>query len=226
MIFDLFRCIIHVNPFFMAKISLDITDKSIDYKADLADAIKASMTGNATYPDPDPPLSVLSDKAAQARARKIEAAAAKVAWHLAVRAQDKAEKELTNNLNQEGLYIQRASGGDKKKIESAGVKTKGGNTGKPKPAKVHGLSLAHTDTEGQTELRWTKLKGYNVNCYQFRGATELEPTPNWKMGEYTSSKTTLIDQTFPLGQRIWVEVRAVNAAGAGPWSDPATIIVA
>jgi hypothetical protein len=27
------------------------------------------------------------------------------------------------------------------------------------------------------------------------------------------------------GQRVWVRVRAIGAAGPGPWSDPATKIV-
>jgi hypothetical protein len=60
-----------------------------------------------------------------------------------------------------------------------------------------------------------------------RMATIIEPVAatNWTLVDQTSSKTTFTGHELPVGQRIWVQVRAVNAAGFGPWSDPATIVV-
>jgi len=41
--------------------------------------------------------------------------------------------------------------------------------------------------------------------------------------DVTKSKT--INLGLVSGSRVWMRVRAVNAAGEGPWSDPATKIV-
>jgi hypothetical protein len=99
-------------------------------------------------------------------------------------------------------------------------------TDKPVPTKVQNVSLSHGDEDGEVDIHWNAVKNFGVKTYQYRMTNSFgTPMENWVMGEEVTSKTTLKGIHAPTHQRIWVEVRAVNAAGHGPWSDPATINV-
>jgi hypothetical protein len=211
----------------MAEAVLNLTNKSIDQKADKTDVIVQKMGDNAvTYPTPDPPLATLTAKATALRNKKAAAAAAKLVWRDAVNEQDAAEAALDEDLKTELRYIQTASGGDKDKIEAGGVDVKKEGTENSTPAKVQNLSLSHGDNDGDVDMHWNAVKKQGVKTYQYRVSNNYNsPVETWAIGEEVTSKTTLTGHGFPTGQRIWIEVRAVNAAGHGPWSDPATIVV-
>ena len=50
------------------------------------------------------------------------------------------------------------------------------------------------------------------------------PGTTWTAGE--TSKNSIFElQNLPTGQKVWVQIRACNARGKSPWSDPASVRV-
>jgi len=61
--------------------------------------------------------------------------------------------------------------------------------------------------------------------YLLEQTTNIAALDGWKpAGVVTKSKHTVTGLT--VGQKYWIRVAAVGAAGQGPWSDPATRVVA
>lgn len=55
---------------------------------------------------------------------------------------------------------------------------------------------------------------------QFTTGDPMSATPGWQHAD-TSKKTRFDLHGLPSGQKVWVRVRACNARGKSPWSDPA-----
>ena len=94
--------------------------------------------------------------------------------------------------------------------------------------RVMGLALSTGDLPGEVDGGWDSLAKQGVKSYEIQ--TVLNPLNNdpsvgpWAaQPSVTKSKFALTG--FTSGARIWVRVRGIGPAGAGPYSDPATIIV-
>lgn len=201
----------------MAQVKLGLRDKTLDEKADLADLFVTNMTGNATYPNPSPVLATLTGKASAARTKQTARNAASAALALAEQQLAIAETELVTALTSEGEYIQSASGGDAVKIASAGAEVSGpsGPVG-PMPAPQN-LRASGGDLEGTADLQWDPVRGrssYIVECAQAAAGPWTQV--------YVGSKSSTTATALTSGTPYWFRVRAVGAAGPGPWSDPAT----
>jgi hypothetical protein len=61
-----------------------------------------------------------------------------------------------------------------------------------------------------------------VECYEMRYTTTDPNAPGvvWQFAG-TSKKSHFDLEDLPTGQKVWVQVRACNARGKSPWSDPA-----
>jgi hypothetical protein len=47
-----------------------------------------------------------------------------------------------------------------------------------------------------------------------------QSNPGWQFAN-TSKKSRFDLSSLPTGQKVWVQLRACNARGKSPWSDPA-----
>ena len=82
------------------------------------------------------------------------------------------------------------------------------------------LSLVVTagDFDGSLDAAWDAVRG--AASYELQ--TSVDPvTPSSWAFKQTSSRSSAELNSFTSGAKIWVRVRAIGAAGAGPWSDPA-----
>ncbi len=201
----------------MARVKLGLAEKSEDEKLDLAQTIVTSMTGNANYPSPAPTLAVVSAARTDALNKKLAYEAALATADLKKSEKDAAFAYLDTVLTQEAAHVQSVSGGDKVKIESAGMDTRAAAT----PV---GLLPAPTDllvtdggTEGRLNLRWKAVR--RATSYKIQSCSGNTPM-NWDDLD-TTTRAAFAVNGLTSGTKYWFRVAAVSSAGTGGWSDPA-----
>jgi outer membrane protein assembly factor BamB len=87
---------------------------------------------------------------------------------------------------------------------------------------VANLAITSGDSAGELDLQWDPIPG--AKTYEIQTSPDPMTSTSWtSQPSVTKSKTVILGLTS--GARVWARVRAVNAAGQGAWSDPATKIV-
>jgi hypothetical protein len=91
------------------------------------------------------------------------------------------------------------------------------------PAVCENLRLSHGSLPGEVTGRCQPPAG-NIRVYE--GQWTLDPNGNsWSDPETFPNSRAFKFIGLTRGKDVWVRVRARNTVGAGPWSDPATIMV-
>lgn len=205
------------TPHTMAKPKLDLKGKTPLEKVQKTEDIVVATTGNANFPNPNPPLTTLTGKADALSAAYSAREAARQTLDETQAALDAAEADLDTSLVAFAAYVESASGGDPQKILSSGLAIKGPNTPIGPMPQVQGLDSAASVEAGRIILRWTAVKG--AKTYEVQTCPDPITTTGWT-GVGLPTKATLTVDGLPSGGRCWFRVRAVGSAGPGPWSDP------
>ena len=184
--------------------------------------IKTAMTGNANFATPTPTLTALGTLITAATTKLTTAENAQTAAKQATADKDVALDALRAAAAQLATYVDLIANGDESKILSAGMAVRAPRTPAGVPPTVMNLFLTAGDNAGTLDLQWDPLP--EARTYEI----ELSPDPvtgtSWSSRpSVTKSKALVTGLTS--GSRQWARVRAVNAAGQGAWSDPATKIV-
>lgn len=202
----------------MSKVKLSLDELSISEKIQLATNITTSMTGNATYPTPNPKLSdiqtlaqALRDAAAKAEEKRRES-------QIATIAQEEAEDALDASLTLLGSYVENTSGGIEALILSAGMDVRAEAEKSGIPATPGPVAATTGDDAGEIDLTWSRVKG--AKSYIIQHATSPETVDaDWKFAT-TSTKSSATVTGLPSGTRLWFRVAATGSAGQSPWSAP------
>jgi hypothetical protein len=206
----------------MAKVKLNLDRLSI---ADLllrAADIKTKMTGNANYTTPIPPLAQLTSQITALTTSNAAYSAGELTQKQNKTTRDTDAAALVNTLTLLGNYVEAASGGDAAKIQSAGMGVKASNATTTIPDPVANLSLTAGDNAGELDAQWDPISP--VKTYEVQVCPDpITPTGWVSQGSVSKSKIAIMGLTS--GARMWVRVRATNAAGTGAWSDVASKIV-
>ena len=201
-------------PLVMKKIKLNLSALSDLQLAAFADAIVTSMTANANFTTPDPALATLTGDANAIR-NKITQIADLDAQHDVAAGQLTALLQATrNDVRMMGDYVQDKSDGNPDKIRSAGFDVQGEPELLGDLAGVENLRVAFSNVEGQLNSRWNKVRG--ASSYIVEHA--LNPSGPWTPAAVTTRVSHKITGLTP-GQKDYVRLCAVGAAGPGPWSD-------
>jgi hypothetical protein len=96
---------------------------------------------------------------------------------------------------------------------------------KPKAVPVEKLLMTVADDTDGFGFILTTSADESASMYEwYKGvsadASKADAIPAMMLFK-TTQKLSFVDDDVVKGQRIWYKVRAVNAAGTGPWSDPA-----
>ncbi|MBK9149107.1 MAG: fibronectin type III domain-containing protein [Flavobacteriales bacterium] len=182
-----------------------------------ARAIIAALTGNADFTTPVPTLAAVG-----AAADAVEAADTAVLNNGGKQdylARNLRVQELRDLLVLLGAYVQVTSGGDPEKILSAGYPyRKAPEPVGPLPAPGN-LRVEVNKLAGQLDLAWDRVVGRMFYEAQ-SNSTDPAVEADWKSLVNQSDNT--YSATGLTGNKLYYfRVRAVGAAGAGPWSDPA-----
>ena len=90
------------------------------------------------------------------------------------------------------------------------------------PGVCENLRLRHGTMPGAVAAT-CKPPADNIRLYESQYT--LDPSAEWTNGESSPNSRAFLLTELPRGKDIWIRVRAINTIGAGPWSDPATIMV-
>ncbi len=183
-----------------------------------AKQVQAALAGNANVPVPNPPLSRLQSLIATAEANIDTSEAEKAVLRSKKNLRDEAMKALCNGLRLQADTVQAATGGDPDKMATTGFRASKRPTPLGTLAQVTRLVLEAGATEGTLKASWKPVRG--VKVYEIECSPDPVGPNTWTY-KGTVTKAKAVINSFASGTRIWLHVRAIGAAGPGPWSDPA-----
>jgi hypothetical protein len=207
------------------KVKLGLNHIVISALIALARLIVTRMTGNATFPAPDPALNDITTGADELEAAKTDVDAKRNAYKLAVTVQDQKEAALKTLLTKEAKYVELKSDGDQAKIESAGMSAY--DTESPPIGtlpKVLDLQLTHGDEAGEVDMQWDPVKKRTNYIIEITLTDPNSPTTVWEE-KASPTKSSYSMKNLTSGQRVWFRVCANGTDGQGAFSDPNSIIV-
>ena len=206
----------------MAQIKLNFSRLSIPEKIARARQIVASMTGNAHFSAPQPPLSAITAAADDLEVAAADAQTARQAAKTKTTIQNSKEDVLDRIVSQEAGYVYAVSGGDEAIVQSAGMDVRAAPGTVAIPAPPQALSATAGDHDGQMDLSWDPQIG--AATYVLETSPDPPTATSWNHAG-VSTRSTFTLTGLLSGSRIWMRVAAVNPAGQSGWSDPATKIV-
>ena len=201
----------------MAKIKLDLTNKSIADKLSAAQTIITHSTNNANLPDVNPATVVALNAARyslQVAAANVASARQKVTD--AVTAQTQREQTFDAAFSAHGAYVQDRTGGDAAKITSTGfgVAAEGGGAPIALTAPEH-FDVTAGDEAGELNADWDSMKG--AAGYETESTTDTSGATGWT-GRTFSKKSQVDLKGLTSGTQYAVRTRAVGSGDPGPWS--------
>jgi hypothetical protein len=202
----------------MASIVTGLTRMTDVQVIQFAKKVHTALMDNANVPAPNPPLPRLQELIAMAETSMDGYETEKAVLRNRKNLRDEALKALCNGLRLEADTVQAATNGDPDRMETTGFRAGKRPSPVGTPAQVTRLVLEAGPTEGTLKASWKPVRG--VKVYEMETSPDPMGANTWAY-KGTATKTRAIINNFTSGTRIWLHVRAIGAAGAGPWSDPA-----
>src|SRR6266849_2212639 len=206
----------------MSKAKLNFRGLTVVAKIAKAKQIVAALTGNANFPNPNPPLSEVTAVVTKTETKSSERDAAQQLSKTRTSELNACEDELDGVMSQVAAYVDSVAGGDEAMIHSAGLDTRAAatSTTQPPPAPT-ALDSTIGDRDGELDASWDTVAG--ARSYVIETSEDPPTATRWKhAGVSTKSKFTI--SGLQSGRRYWIRVAAINTAGQSGWSDPATKI--
>ena len=205
----------------MAKVKLNFRRLSVPEKIAKAKQIVTALTGNANFPNPNPPLATITAGTNGLSGAYTTTQAAKQALKAGVADQSAKEDVLDQLISQIASYVESAAGADEALINSAGMDTKAAASAPSMPDTPTGLEVTIGDHDGELDLSWNPVSG--AKSYVIQQSADPPTGTSWTHDSTSTKSSTTVDGLLS-GTRYWFRVAAVGAAGQSGWSDPATKI--
>jgi hypothetical protein len=206
----------------MARVKLNLKNLSVTDKIAKGRRIIAAMANNASFPNPNPPITDVTtavDDLEKAFAA-VQAAKSEVTTRVGI--QDNAQTKVDQVLTQLAGYVESVAGKDDTLITSAGMDTKTPRSTPTLPSAPQGLSATAGEHEGEIELSWKAVP--NTRSYTIEASNDPATSTSWThVGIATSASKAISNLTS--GKRYWFRVAAVGAGGQSGWSEHATKVV-
>jgi hypothetical protein len=206
------------KPKKMSKPKLELKSKNDTEVLAFARAHITAMTGNPNFATPLPPAPAMLALADGYEAGLNDWLAKNQAAQAARSAKDDLRELLEQGLTQRANYVEIDSGGDETQILSAGFSVRAQAAPPSAVGQPANLRAAMGAMTGTIEVAWDTVKGaksYILDC-RTHGAT---PGP-WAQVKILTAPKYAVTGLTP-GIEYSFRVRAVGAAGEGPWSDEA-----
>ena len=204
----------------MAKVKLDFKRLPLAEKIIKTRQLVTNLTGNPDFTTPNPPLAQITASADALEAKVVETQAARQAARALTAEQSDLEDVLDQVIAEIGAYIESASGGDERKILSAGVGVRASAATRDITAPA-AFSLTEGDHNRELKAHWDRVEG--SRSYVLERSPDPPTETSWVPEKVvTTSSTTISGLTS--GVRYWFRVAAIGSSGQSGWSDPATKI--
>jgi hypothetical protein len=204
------------------QVKLSLNRLSPAEKVALANTVVTAMTGNPNFLTPSPPLATVTTQSTALNTKIGAYNSTKSANETALAERHDAEDTLDDTLASLAAYVENASGGDRTKIESAGMAVRAERTPPQVPGMVMNLSLTAGDFPGTLDAAWDPAPFSRM--YDLQISPDPMSEASW-VNKTTGTKSSKTIEGMTSGSKMWVRVRANGSAGPGPWSDPATKVV-
>jgi ribosomal protein L12E/L44/L45/RPP1/RPP2 len=206
----------------MARIRLNLKNLSVTDKIAKGRQIVTAMSNNASFPNPNPPLSEVTaslDALTQAFSM-VQAAKSEVTTRVVT--QDNAAARVDQDLTKLANYVESVAGKDDSLITSAGMETKASPSAPSMPGVPQAVSANAGEHEGEIDLFWKAVP--NARSYTIEASNDPATPSSWThVGIATSASKLIANLTS--GKRYWFRVAAVSAGGQSGWSEHATKVV-
>jgi hypothetical protein len=206
----------------MARIRLNLKRLTVTDKIAKGRQIVTAMTNNASFANPNPPLTqvtTLLDDLAQAFSL-VQSAKSEVTTRVVT--QDNAEQRLDQALTQLAGYVESVAGRDHALITSAGMEIKASPSTPTLPGVPQAVAANAGEHDGEINLFWKAVP--NARSYTIEASLDpATPTAWTHVGLATSASKVIAGLTS--GKRYWFRVAAVSAGGQSGWSEHATKVV-
>lgn len=180
------------------------------------------MTGNPSFPTPQPALADLDTKLTEFENLATEAIDGSKAE---VYSRNESSKGLKTMLRTLANYVSLTAVGDGVIILSSGFDVRSEPEPTPPLTNPEALKASRSSRSGEVELDWTSVP--NALNYQVQFTT-TDPNMSaavWvQVGVSSKSKYSVYD--LILGQFYWFRVKAYGRDDASGYSDPATVMSA
>lgn len=203
----------------MSKVKVGLDGLSVPDKIVYGDKLTEAMRNNPAYPDDAPEVTALEAATNTLRTQKTAAETAKAAAKSAISLQDDAATAFDAVVISVAAYVQKASGGDKAKIESAGFAVCAERTPPsllPAPTDVQAVA---SEFAGSADLSWQLDR--DARSFQIERAEDAEVLVYKPIAVATKKSASV--NSMVSGRKYWHRVAAVGPAGQGPWSEPVAL---
>jgi hypothetical protein len=183
--------------------------------------VLAALAGNPHFPAPIPPLPQAQAVLAAGQAAQAQTEAAEAALATRIQERRAALEAVDGVLTRLAAYVEAAGAGDPAKIAGSGFDQRAGPAPVGPLPPVESLAATAGDHDGTLDLSWDRVPG--ATGYEVYQSTDVAQPAGWTFA-CSCSRSGATVEGLASGTRYWFRVRAVGAAGPGPWSDPATRI--
>ena len=201
----------------MAKVKLDLRNKTVPEKVQFIRQIVTKMTGNASFTTPDPALADLTAIAAKLESDFNKREASDQTTQQLTTVLNTTEADADRLLSAEGSYVEGKSKGDETQIRSAGMDVRGAAQSAGDLTAPGNLSVTAGDHDAELDASWDRVSG--AKSYLIQISPDPITATSWtQSGASTKSSFTAAD--LESGKKYWLRVAALGTAVQSPWSDP------
>lgn len=207
----------------MQKVKVGFQKDAIPQKMQKTAVVVGQITGNAAFPKAQPMLAGVTASVDALNQASQAAQSSQAATKQLFEVQNQKLADLDAQLAALCNDVNVEAGGDETALMSSGFElAKDTGTAAATPGAVTDFSLTRGDLPGVIDGHCHTVK--NARAYESRFIVGAMPEGDWTSG------ATFFNSKFEWtglasGTTVWIEVRATGTAGAGPWSDPISIVV-
>lgn len=195
---------------------LELSKKTDLELAEYAQDKITKITGNPSFPTPNPQLSAIQTKLNEYMAAIVQADEGTKAD---TQHKNDLRADLEDMLRELAQYCITASNGNASKFLSSGFDLKGEKTPVGILPAPENLILSDGEQPGEIKLDWNPVK--KAKSYVVQINEDIMSEAGWS-DKGVCSKSSFIADGLTRGKQYWFRVIAVSAAGMGGFSQPAT----
>lgn len=188
--------------------------------ANKADHIVEQMTGNPTFPSPEPSLASITTATAALRAA-ITAAMGGGRMETAVR--NLRRKELKNLLDRLADHVSSVAGKNEEAVLSSGYGFRRPGTPQGEPGMPRNLTARISEHVGRVDLTWTPV-AEALTYHILHHASDPLAVDGWELVG-VSTRAAYVVKGLPSGKQAHFKVCGIGTRGMGPWSQVASSLV-
>ncbi len=205
----------------MPKIKLGLSRLNALELIGLSQQITNALTGNPSFPTPNPTLATVTGATGALQTALNEANAARMESKNKTIVQNEQADNLRTLLTQLASYVENVSGGKESLITSAGMDVAAQPSSAVEPTTPSGFTSTTGDSDGEIDLSWNSVS--NAQSYIVERSLAAPPAAVWEH-QLTTTKSKVTAENLNSGTRYWFRVAAVGTKGQSGWSDVSTRI--